>query len=99
MLSPICLMLVLDGFVKYLKKFNEMEVAIFGHTDAVGSNEDNLSLSEGRAKSAKSYLVLSGISDTRLSYKGFGETKPIANNDTDEGKAKNRRTEFAITSF
>ena len=92
-------MLVLDGFVKYLKKFNEMEVAIFGHTDAVGSNEDNLSLSEGRAKSVKNYLVLSGIYDSRLSYKGFGETKPIANNDTDDGKAKNRRTEFAITSF
>jgi len=92
-------MLILDGFAKYLMANNEMEVAIYGHTDAVGSENDNLSLSEGRAKSVKDYLVLSGIGSSRLSFKGFGESRPIASNDNEEGMAKNRRTEFVITRF
>ena len=92
-------MLILDGFAKYLVINNEMEVAIYGHTDAVGSEKNNLHLSEGRAKSVKDYLVLSGITPSRLSFKGFGESRPIASNDNEEGMAKNRRTEFVITRF
>ena len=76
-----------------------MEVAIYGHTDAVGSDNDNLSLSESRARSVKDYLVLSGISTSRLAFKGFGESRPVSTNDTKEGKAQNRRTEFVITRF
>ncbi|MEC8832081.1 MAG: OmpA family protein, partial [Bacteroidota bacterium] len=75
-------MLILDGFTKYLITNNEMEVAIYGHTDAVGSDNDNLSLSENRARSVKDYLVLSGISTSRLAFKGFGESRPVATNDT-----------------
>ncbi|MBC8147252.1 MAG: OmpA family protein [Bacteroidetes bacterium] len=89
-------MSVIDGFIDYLKEFTKIEVAIHGHTDAVGSAEDNLILSSKRAKSVYEYMILKGIKASRLRYKGFGEEKPIATNATEEGKAKNRRTEFVI---
>jgi len=76
-----------------------MRVAIRGHTDDVGSDEDNLKLSQGRAKSVNDYMVLSGIDDNRLTYKGFGEAKSVASNKTEYGRAQNRRTEFVIESF
>ena len=92
-------MIILDGFVDYLKGSPDMRVAIHGHTDNVGSDKDNLALSKGRAKSVNDYMILSGIDDNRLTYKGFGEGKAIATNETEEGRAKNRRTEFIIESF
>lgn len=75
-----------------------MNVEIAGHTDNVGSKADNQKLSEERAKSVVNSLVAKGIAKTRLTYKGYGETKPIASNETPEGRAKNRRTEFRITN-
>jgi outer membrane protein OmpA-like peptidoglycan-associated protein len=62
----------------------------------VGKPADNLLLSENRAKSVVSYLTLKGISPTRLSYKGYGEAQPVSANTTEEGRAKNRRTELKV---
>ncbi|MBL4752922.1 MAG: OmpA family protein [Flavobacteriales bacterium] len=92
-------MIILDGFINYLKDNPDMRVAIHGHTDDVGSDEDNMKLSQGRAKSVNDYMVLSGVDDNRLSFKGFGETKAVASNKTKYGRAQNRRTEFVIESF
>ena len=92
-------MVILDGFVDYLKENPDMKVAIHGHTDDVGSHEDNKELSQDRAKAVNDYMALSGIDDNRLNHRGFGETKAIGSNETDEGRAVNRRTEFVIESF
>ncbi len=73
-----------------------MEIEIRGHTDNEGTEEDNQRLSEARALSVYQYLVGRGIEAGKLSYKGFGETKPIATNETAEGRKQNRRTEFYI---
>lgn len=90
--------LVLAEFISFLKENETVKVAIHGHTDNVGDPKENMALSENRAKSVYNYLILEDIDPARLSYKGFGETKPIASNKTDAGKAKNRRTEFVILS-
>jgi outer membrane protein OmpA-like peptidoglycan-associated protein len=87
---------VLDGFIIFLKENPKIKVSIQGHTDNVGKPEDNLKLSEDRAKSVYEYLIANAIDAARLSYKGYGEGKPITTNDTPEGKARNRRTEFVI---
>ncbi|MFC2111581.1 OmpA family protein, partial [Bacteroidota bacterium] len=89
-------MIVIDGFIDYLLEFTKIEVGIHGHTDAVGSANDNLILSSKRAKAVYEYMIKKGIKASRLRHKGFGEEKPIATNATEEGKAKNRRTEFVI---
>lgn len=88
--------LVLNEFIAFLKDNPTVKVAIHGHTDNVGDAKENLLLSENRAKAVFNYLILEDINPARLSFKGFGSTKPIANNNTDEGKAKNRRTEFVV---
>jgi len=87
---------ILDGFIIFLNENPKIKVAIHGHTDNVGKDEDNLLLSDNRSKSVYNYLTELGISPTRLSYKGLGETQPVATNDTEAGRAKNRRTEFVI---
>jgi len=89
---------ILEGFSDFLKTNPSIKVTIQGHTDDVGDDAANLLLSENRAKSVYEYLVNNGIPTVRLSYKGFGETRPVASNDTDAGRAKNRRTEFLILS-
>ncbi|MCB0613201.1 MAG: PD40 domain-containing protein [Phaeodactylibacter sp.] len=71
-----------------------LTIRINGHTDNVGSVEDNQLLSENRAKAVYDFLVEKGIARERLRYKGFGESEPIASNDTPEGRQENRRTEF-----
>lgn len=86
----------LDKLVKMLKNNPEMKIRLQGHTDNQGTEEYNMELSENRAKSVHDYLVENGIAKDRLSYKGFGESKPIATNETEEGRAKNRRTEFEV---
>jgi outer membrane protein OmpA-like peptidoglycan-associated protein len=73
-----------------------MKVSINGHTDNVSGAEFNQTLSENRAKAVYDYLVSKGVDSSRLTYKGYGLTKPLASNDTEEGRAKNRRTEFVI---
>jgi outer membrane protein OmpA-like peptidoglycan-associated protein len=89
---------ILTDFSDYLKLNQGLKVAIQGHTDNSGSPADNMKLSEDRAKSVFDFLSQNGIEKSRLSYKGFGETKPVASNDIEEGKAQNRRTEFVILS-
>jgi outer membrane protein OmpA-like peptidoglycan-associated protein len=73
-----------------------VKIEISGHTDNVGTDQANQVLSENRAKAVYQYLIANGIDAGRLSYKGYGETQPIATNDMDEGRGKNRRTEFKI---
>jgi len=84
--------------VRTLKDYAEMTLMIKGHTDSVGSDEYNLGLSDRRANSVRQYLVNQGIDPSRLSSKGYGEAEPIAPNNTDEGRAKNRRIEFYRTN-
>lgn len=86
----------LDNVVKLLTDNPSMHIALSGHTDNVGSDAANLKLSEGRAKAVYNYLVSKGIDATRLSSKGFGETKPVSTNDTEDGRQQNRRVEFEI---
>ena len=81
-----------------LKKNTNMKIEIRGHTDNVGSETSNQVLSEARAKSVFTYLTSNGIDPSRLIYKGFGETQPIGDNGTPEGRKQNRRTEFKIIS-
>ena len=76
-----------------------LEIEIHGHTDNQGEEDYNQTLSENRAKAVYNYLIGKGIAKERLSYKGFGESKPIATNDTKEGRQLNRRTEYVITGM
>ena len=88
---------VLDQLIEFLTENPVICIQIQGHTDNIGKDADNLKLSDNRARSVYNYLVLKGISIKRLTYEGFGKTMPVADNDTDEGRAKNRRTVFVIT--
>jgi outer membrane protein OmpA-like peptidoglycan-associated protein len=76
----------------------DIRIEISGYTDNTGSADHNLVLSRNRAKAVYDYLVLNGIAKERLSYSGFGLTRPIDTNDTEQGKANNRRTEFKVVS-
>ncbi len=71
---------------------------ITGYTDNVGKPADNLALSKGRAVAVVNYLLNKGIRNERLSFKGLGETNPVADNKTEEGRALNRRTELSVVS-
>lgn len=88
----------LAKLAKVLKEQPNTNISIYGHTDSKGSDDYNLKLSERRANSVVNYLNSLGISISRITPKGMGETEPIATNDTPEGRAKNRRVEFAITA-
>lgn len=89
-------LLLLDLFAEYLSE-TELAVEIGGHTDDVGSDSDNLNLSDSRAQSVREYLISQGVPARSISAKGYGETRPRADNLTEEGRAMNRRTEFSIT--
>jgi outer membrane protein OmpA-like peptidoglycan-associated protein len=89
----------LDKVVQILTENPTLHIAINGYTDNVGSNESNLMLSTNRAKAVMDYFIEKGIAANRLQYKGFGSAKPIANNDTEEGRAINRRTEMVVVSY
>ncbi|MCW3463327.1 OmpA family protein [Chitinophaga nivalis] len=89
----------LNKLVNLLQDNPTVKIEIAGHTDNVGSDKDNLLLSENRAKAVVKYLTGKGIAASRLTAKGFGETQPIATNDTEDGRAANRRTVFRIISM
>jgi len=89
----------LDEVVKLLKEDETLTIDIDGHTDAQGSDESNQVLSDNRAGAVKNYLVGKGVSETRLKSAGYGETKPVADNTTAAGRAKNRRTEMTVKNF
>lgn len=84
----------LNQLVKQLQANKSVQIEIRGHTDNIGEEAKNQILSEQRAKAVLDYLVSQGIEAKRLSYHGFGSTQPIASNDTNEGRTKNRRVEF-----
>jgi outer membrane protein OmpA-like peptidoglycan-associated protein len=88
--------LELDRLYKYLNDNPEINVEISGHTDNVGTEEYNITLSYARANAVKEYLVSKGINLNRIVSKGYGKSKPVATNETDEGRQLNRRVEFKI---
>ena len=84
----------LEEVVKLVKTHPELAVEIQGHTDSTGNDEHNLELSRRRADTVRSYLLLFGIAGDRLTTTGFGESKPVGDNDTEEGRTLNRRVEL-----
>jgi len=89
----------LNTLVDLMKKNPTMKIELSGHTDNSGIESENKILSENRAKAVMEYLITNGIEATRMSAKGYGSSKPIADNKTEEGKQKNRRTEFVVTGL
>lgn len=88
----------LDKLVQLLKDNPALAIQINGHTDNIGKPADNLILSQNRAKAVVSYLTSKGIESKRLSFKGWGDEQPIADNKTEAGRARNRRTELKVVS-
>ncbi|MBU2651047.1 MAG: OmpA family protein [Bacteroidetes bacterium] len=88
----------LERLIKLLNDVPSLKIEISGHTDNVGSELYNQDLSEKRAQAVVEYLVDKGVEQDRLTYKGYGFAQPIAGNDTEEGRAMNRRTEFKVIS-
>ena len=89
----------LNDVVTILNENPSYKVQIDGHTDAQGKDEYNQDLSDRRAASVKAYLAGKGIAETRLSSTGYGETKPVADNNTAAGRAKNRRVEMTLSNY
>jgi outer membrane protein OmpA-like peptidoglycan-associated protein len=86
----------LDKLISFLQKNPKIKIELRGHTDNTGGLEHNQVLSENRAKAVVEYLIQHSISGNRLTYKGYGYSVPIDTNDTKEGRANNRRTEFKV---
>ena len=87
---------ILDKLVGWLKKNDTLSIQILGHTDDQGATYYNQNLSEARAAAVVQYLIAQGIEATRLSSQGYGETRPVANNETEDGRQRNRRVEIVI---
>ncbi|AHZ69273.1 OmpA/MotB [Pseudomonas mandelii JR-1] len=86
----------LDSLMSKLQFADVVSIKVIGHTDSVGSDEYNQALSERRASSVAAYLLSQGIAPSKLTSEGKGESQPLADNETDEGRAKNRRVELHI---
>ncbi len=86
----------LDKLVKLLQSNPTLRIELGGHTDNVGADAANLTLSDQRAKAVREFVIAKGIEADRITAAGYGETKPIATNDTEEGRAQNRRTEVTV---
>ncbi|MDF0487961.1 OmpA family protein [Sphingomonas sp. H39-1-10] len=86
----------LDDVARVLGQYDRTYIDIYGHTDAIGSDAYNQGLSERRAVAVADYLVTHGVNGARIATRGFGKTQPIANNETEEGRAANRRVEIKI---
>ncbi|MBK9760190.1 MAG: OmpA family protein [Flavobacteriales bacterium] len=87
---------ILDELISFLKDNQLVQIEVQGHTDNVGSLEDNMALSHDRSFTVRSYLEAHGIKGSRLTSKGYGPTQPVASNETSIGRAQNRRTTFVI---
>ena len=90
--------LKVDTIATILKTKDKIRLEVQGHTDDIGTDENNLDLSQKRAKSIANYLITCGVDSARIIPQGYGEKFPIASNDSDDGRALNRRTEFVIIS-
>src|SRR5687768_16252345 len=88
----------LNKLANVLKKYPDTNIEILGHTDARGTADYNQGLSQRRANSAAAYLRANGMTSSRITTKGLGESDPKATNETDEGRTENRRVEFVITA-
>jgi len=88
----------LDRIIQLLQENPGVKIQVEGHTDNIGTAADNQKLSENRAKAVVGYLTSKGVKKDRMTAKGYGATRPIADNKTEEGKAQNRRTELKIIS-
>ncbi|MEO7445610.1 MAG: OmpA family protein [Ferruginibacter sp.] len=87
---------VLDELVAYLKRKEDVRIEVGGHTDNVGKAASNLALSKDRAQAVMDYLIAKGIDPARLEAKGYGMTVPVEDNNSEEGRAQNRRTEIKV---
>lgn len=87
---------VLDGMTAALQKIKGVKVQVIGHTDNAGSRAGNLSLSQARAEAVKAYVVAQGVAGESIAVSGEGPDRPVADNRTPEGKARNRRIEFKV---
>jgi outer membrane protein OmpA-like peptidoglycan-associated protein len=87
---------VLDEIADLMRRYPAYSLRIGGHTDNVGDDRMNLDLSKRRAKTCYDYLVGKGVSGSRMTHDGFGETRPVASNDTEDGRFQNRRVEFEL---
>jgi len=88
----------LDDLAKTLKKYDDTDILIEGHTDSSGEDAYNMSLSDRRADAVKDYLKGKGVKAGRIDTEGYGETQPLETNDSDAGRARNRRVEVAIVA-
>lgn len=86
----------LDKVAQSMVEYPNSLIDVYGHTDSTGSDAFNQTLSESRARTVQNYLVSRGVAAARIRSQGFGETMPVASNDTAEGRAKNRRVEIKI---
>lgn len=86
----------LTRLVALLKNQPAIRIEVSGHTDNTGDKKANQLLSENRARSVRDFLIEKGISSERITYKGYGDARPVSTNETEEGRAQNRRTEFTI---
>src|SRR5690606_40202360 len=87
---------ILDQISSILSRYKDYNLSISGHTDNTGNPLTNQRLSENRAKSCYEYLISKGVNPSRLSYAGYGESVPIADNQSAEGRSLNRRVEFTL---
>jgi outer membrane protein OmpA-like peptidoglycan-associated protein len=87
---------VLNSVVLVLKQYNKTLIDVAGHTDSTGSDAHNMDLSQRRAQSVGQYLISNGIDSRRVATQGFGKTRPVASNDTPEGRQQNRRVELVL---
>jgi outer membrane protein OmpA-like peptidoglycan-associated protein len=88
---------VLDSVALVLKEYNKTRVDVSGHTDSTGSAQKNQALSEQRANTVAQYLRTKGVADQRLAVAGYGPTRPVAGNDSPDGRQRNRRVEISLT--
>ena len=87
---------ILDRLVAFMNENKDKRASLSGHTDSIGTDAYNQRLSERRVESVRGYIVKKGVDGERMSGQGFGESKPIADNKTKEGRSKNRRVEIKV---
>ena len=89
---------LLTAVIDVTERCPQFDLEVSGHTDATGNDENNQRLSESRAQSVAKYLINNGVDESRVTARGYGETRPIAVNNSASNRAKNRRIEFTIVN-